>query len=327
MNAKPLNLGCTKDGVPSDDIGFEENESIRFNSTLFSVLIANYNNGQYLEECLQSIFAQTYKNWEIVIVDDASTDDSNNIYEKFSDDERVTVIVNRKNKGCGYTKRKCVEIARGEICGFVDADDALSHDALELMIRYHLDNPGFSIIYSTHYVCDQNLTPKEIADYVGQIPNHSKSCWTLRPVISHFASFKRVNYLNTKGISPIYHKAADKDLYYKLEDTGPVLFIDKPLYFYRHHLNSISLNQHATAAYQYELMAKAMVALRHNNKSILEQMPYTKDALTKGILYVALKEFRNKHLCSASKLFFQSSYFSPITSLKLIISRIFNTWK
>jgi glycosyltransferase involved in cell wall biosynthesis len=64
----------------------EENKLAKSGNLLFSVLIANYNNGLYLEECLRSIFAQTYTNWEIVIVDDASTDNSSNIYEKFIED-------------------------------------------------------------------------------------------------------------------------------------------------------------------------------------------------------------------------------------------------
>ena len=50
---------------------------------LFSVLVANYNNGRYLEECLKSIFNQTYKNWEIIIVDDFSTDNSHDVYKKY----------------------------------------------------------------------------------------------------------------------------------------------------------------------------------------------------------------------------------------------------
>ncbi|MBE0639808.1 MAG: glycosyltransferase family 2 protein, partial [Bacteroidales bacterium] len=84
---------------------------------LFSALIANYNNGQYLEECLQSIFAQTHENWEIVIVDDASTDSSHAVYEKHKSDSRIRILKNDKNRGCGYTKRKCVENAKGDICG------------------------------------------------------------------------------------------------------------------------------------------------------------------------------------------------------------------
>ena len=295
----------------------------KYKNPLFSVLIANFNEGRYLEECLRSIFTQTYTDWEIVIVDDASTDESSNIYKKFANDERLTIIINKKNKGCGYTKRKCVEMAKGEICGFVDADDSISKDALELSVKYHLENPDSSIVYSTHFICDEHLTTQKVADYVGQIPYNMRSWSIKRPVISHFASFKRSKYLNTSGISPVYKKAADKDLYYKLEDTGPVLFIDKPLYYYRHHSKSISLNQNALVAYQYELMAKAMEMLRHNlSKSILKKTPYTKAELTKGIIHVALQEFKNKNYYTMSKLFFKSLRFDPLTSINFFLDNI-----
>lgn len=302
---------------------FKVSKSSKYYHPLFSVLIANFNGGRYLEECLRSIIAQTYTNLEIVLVDDASTDKSSDIYKKFTNDERFTLIINSKNKGCGYTKKKCVEMAKGEICGFVDADDAITNDALELSVKYHLENIDLSIVYSTHYICDENLTIQKVADYVGQIPYDMKSWSIERPVISHFASFKRSKYLNTSGISPVYKKAADKDLYYKLEDTGPVLFIDKPLYYYRHHSKSISLNQNALVAYQYELMAKAMVMLRHNlSKSILKKTPYTKAELTKGIIHVALQESKNKNFFNMSKLFFKSLRFDPLTSIKLFLDNV-----
>jgi glycosyltransferase involved in cell wall biosynthesis len=286
---------------------------------LFSVLIANYNNGKYLEECLASIFAQTYKNWEIIIVDDASTDSSREIYSKYLDNNNIHVFYNKKNKGVGYTKRKCAENAKGEICGFVDPDDIISSDALELMTKAHQDFPGMSIIYSTHFICDKTLKPLQIADYVGQIPLNEKSWSVKRPIISQFATFKRSKYLNTKGISGIFKKAADKDLYYKLEETGPVMFIDKPLYYYRHHENSISLNNNGSAAYQYELMAKAMIVLRHNkSRAVIEKMPHSRDELAKGIMIVIVTEAGKLKILSATKLLFQLIYFSPLSILWII---------
>lgn len=294
--------------------------STKHEAPLFSVLIANYNNGKYLEQCLSSIMAQTYTDWEIVIVDDASTDNSSDIYEKFIDDKRFTIVLNRKNEGCGYTKRKCVEMAQGDICGFVDADDALAENALEILIKHHRDNPDFSIIYSTHYICDEHLMPQKIADYVGQIPENCKSWSIARPVISHFATFKRSKYLTTEGISPIYRKAADKDLYYKLEFTGPVLFVNKPLYYYRQHANNISLNENSIVAYQYELMAKAMVMLRHNIPQVaLKQIPYSKSELTKGILRVVSQQSKDRRLISAFKLIVAALYFGPVTSTTFIV--------
>ena len=67
---------------------------------LFSILIANYNNGRYLQEAIDSVLAQTYTNWEVVIVDDKSTDNSFEIYEKYKDDPRFHVCFNDVNRGC-----------------------------------------------------------------------------------------------------------------------------------------------------------------------------------------------------------------------------------
>ena len=74
---------------------------------LFSVLIANYNNGKYLMEAIESVRQQTYTNWEIILVDDASTDNSKDIYRELENDSRIHIFYNEQNKGCGYTKRRC----------------------------------------------------------------------------------------------------------------------------------------------------------------------------------------------------------------------------
>jgi glycosyltransferase involved in cell wall biosynthesis len=207
---------------------------------LFSVLVANYNNGQYLEDCLQSIFAQTYRNWEIVIVDDASTDNSPDIYNKFSKHPAIKIFTNDKNEGCGFTKRECVKHANGEICGFVDADDALLPEALEIMVKAHLDYPACSIISSKFYYVDMNLNNREEGDIGESIPNGHSYLTYGKWAITHFATFKRDYYNLTEGINPKFRTAVDQDLYFKLEESGRPLFIDQFLYLYRITPQSIS---------------------------------------------------------------------------------------
>ncbi len=100
----------------------------------FSILIANYNNGKYLEEALQSVFQQTCTDWEIVLVDDCSTDGlSEQIYAQYADDNRIHIYRNEKNMGCGYTKRRCAELATGKWCVYLDPDDMLRRDALSIV--------------------------------------------------------------------------------------------------------------------------------------------------------------------------------------------------
>ena len=74
---------------------------------LFSLLIANYNNGKYFEMCYKSIVNQVFERWEVIIVDDASTDDSVKIIKNIiSNDKRFKFYENDRNYGCGYTKRR-----------------------------------------------------------------------------------------------------------------------------------------------------------------------------------------------------------------------------
>ena len=115
---------------------------------LFSVLIANYNNGQYIKEAIESVKAQDYNNWEIIIVDDASIDNSKDIYNEYSNDNRIKIYYNYENKGVTYSKWKCLEYAKGDICGFLDADDTIQPHALSLMISEHLKDEDISIISS-----------------------------------------------------------------------------------------------------------------------------------------------------------------------------------
>ncbi|MFZ4771896.1 MAG: glycosyltransferase family 2 protein, partial [Ferruginibacter sp.] len=125
---------------------------------LFSILIANYNNGRFFKDCYDSIIAQTYDNWEVIIVDDQSTDDSIAIISGLiKDDKRFKLFENEQNKGCGFTKRRCAELAAGDICGFLDPDDALMPDALALMMDAHQQNKELALVHSTFYFCDEFL--------------------------------------------------------------------------------------------------------------------------------------------------------------------------
>ena len=201
------------------------------NQPLFSVLIANYNNGKYLMDAIESVRQQTYANWEIILVDDASTDNSRELYKELEKDERIHIYYNEQNHGCGYTKRRCAELANGEICGFLDPDDALTKNALDIMVGEHVGRVDVSMVYSRYYVCDANLNIKSISKHQREIKTSFLE--ERRGAISHFVSFKRDKYNTSEGINPMVLRAVDYELYFRLEEVGETLFVDVPLYFYR----------------------------------------------------------------------------------------------
>lgn len=205
-----------------------------------SILIANYNNGKYFKDCYESIISQTYVNWEVIIVDDCSTDDSvDTIKELIKDDERFKLFENEINRGCGFTKRKCVELASGDLCGFLDPDDALVPSSLESSIGEFEKNTKIIATYSQLVFCDEKLNPKDIFSKIKQVYNH-KYFFNTPIQISALFIFKREAYLKTSGINPNLKNAVDQDLYLKLLEIGDAKFIEEVLYKYRLHSNGIS---------------------------------------------------------------------------------------
>lgn len=199
----------------------------------FSILIANLNNGKYLREAIQSVLQQTYQDFEIIIVDDGSIDNSRYILDEFSKDERIKIEFLTVNHGQGYTKRRLIELSSGDILGYLDSDDALVNNALEIMYDAHRMNPDASLIYSQNYVCDENLKIKFINSETQQIENSylEGKEYSVFP----FATFKRNALIKIELWNFGDRRAMDQDLYYKLEEVGSLIFIKHPLYFYRRH--------------------------------------------------------------------------------------------
>lgn len=214
----------------------------------FSILIANFNNGKYFKECYETIINQTYKNWEVIIVDDASTDDSLMvILNTIKSDQRFKLFQNKENKGCGYTKMKCIEYATGDICAFLDPDDALYSNALELSVRAFDKNHNIIATYSNMMLCDEYLGAQKIFGNIKQIYNN-RYFFNCPIQLSHFFCFCRKTYLKTEGINPKLKNAVDQDLYLKVLEMGNALFIKEVLYKYRIHKNGISQDRSKQSA-------------------------------------------------------------------------------
>lgn len=218
---------------------------------LFSILIANYNNGKYFQDCYNSIVDQTYKDWEAIIVDDRSTDDSIELISAIiKNDVRFKLITNEENKGCGYTKHRSAELANGEIAGFLDPDDTITADALELMIEAHRKNPDVSLVHSNFYFCNEFLEHTSLFDRAKSVQVNERFI-NLNASVTAFSTFKMISYKETPGIDSTLLRAVDQDLYLKLSESGPFYFLDRPIYNYRIHNKGISASKTGEAFYWY----------------------------------------------------------------------------
>ena len=100
------------------------------------IIVPNYNKAEFLEEAINSVITQTYKNWHLYIVDDYSNDDSTKVIKKFLNLENVTVIKLYKNKGPSFCRNYAMRISKAKYISFIDSDDTWLSDKLEKQIIF-----------------------------------------------------------------------------------------------------------------------------------------------------------------------------------------------
>lgn len=131
------------------------------NQTLISVIIPVYNVEEYLRECVDSVLKQTYKNLEIILVDDGSTDSSGKICDEYAEkDSRITVI-HKKNEGPSKTRNTGLENANGKYIYFLDSDDYITEDAIETLVLTAESNQADLVFFDAFSFSDDGSDVKQ----------------------------------------------------------------------------------------------------------------------------------------------------------------------
>lgn len=110
-----------------------------------SVITPVYNGERYLGEAIESVLRQTYRDWELIVVDDGSVDRSGAILDCFDDNPRLRVIRLEQNKGTATARNAAVTQSDSEFLAFLDADDFADHRRLEIQVRWMVRNPGVAV--------------------------------------------------------------------------------------------------------------------------------------------------------------------------------------
>jgi len=112
-------------------------------SALVSVIISVYNCGEVIDECIDSILAQSYTKWECIICDDFSTYDTYDVIRRYQTDNRFTILRNEKNMGQSMSRNRCLEYCKGEYVLFQDADDVSEKDRMQRLLYSFEEEIGF----------------------------------------------------------------------------------------------------------------------------------------------------------------------------------------
>ena len=107
---------------------------------LVSVIMPSYNTAQYIGKSIESVIGQTYPHWELIIVDDCSTDDTDSVVANYLSDERIHYLKNEKNSGAAISRNYALREAKGKWVAFLDSDDLWLPEKLETQIAFMLEN-------------------------------------------------------------------------------------------------------------------------------------------------------------------------------------------
>lgn len=205
---------------------------------LVSIITPNYNCEKFIVETIESVINQTYKNWEMIIIDDCSSDNSITIAINYTKkDKRIKVIQNEKNMGAALCRNKAIEMAKGEFIAFLDSDDVWLPNKLQKQVAFMINNDA-DFSFSEYYLMDENskslfLTSKVIKrlTYNRMLFHTFTGCLTVM-----YSQLKLGKYFG-----PDVKNCNDKALFLKiLKKSKKALSISEPLAKYRIRKNSIS---------------------------------------------------------------------------------------
>ncbi len=293
-------------------------------SPLVSIIVASYNNEQYLDDMIQSVINQTYTNWELIITDDASPDNSNKIIEKYLTDKRIKLFKHDENKGAGAAFKTCTDNVKGEIVAMLGADDALKPEALEVLVNEYKKKPDAAMIIGGLEHTDENLCTIDKQTIFGNLPNGVNSILENGYALG-WDTFKIDYYKKTEGFTEEQKRAVDQDLYFKMEEVGKIYFIEKCLYLYRENENGISQSNNWLLALKHKINAieKAIKRRGLRKRNIKVCNKYKHDFY----LNSAIVQKKSKKYFEAVINVFKTFYLKPEKDIYLKLNILFKPLK
>ncbi|WP_126244190.1 glycosyltransferase [Chitinophaga rhizosphaerae] len=209
---------------------------------LISIVLPCYNAGEFLQDCLNSIFSQSYPHFELIIVNDGSTDETKEIILR-NEDERIRLVENPENQGIVKSLNKGIKLAKGAFIARIDADDLMHEHRLRKQLSFLLspENQDVGIVGSNHYVIDKIGMPVSRSQYP-LTDADIRACMIFRNPISHPSVLIRSECLKKNRYRVKYRHNEDFNLWTRISKQYRLANIPECLTYYRIHDANVSRN-------------------------------------------------------------------------------------
>jgi glycosyltransferase involved in cell wall biosynthesis len=203
-----------------------------------TIVIPTYNREQYLSTAIESVLSQTMKDFELIIWDDGSTDDSLEIAHYYAQQDSRVQTVSAPHQGQTKSLKDAFATAKGKYLGWVDSDDILALSALEETTKILDIHPEVGLVYTDYQVIDDNNQVRRYG-YRCQM-SYSKEKLLTDFMTFHFRLMRQSVYEQVGGLDESFERAQDYDLCLRLSEITNFYQLKHPLYYYRSHANSVS---------------------------------------------------------------------------------------
>lgn len=242
-------------------------------AALVSVIVPTYNYARFLGAMLESAFAQSYRNTEVIVVDDGSTDNTVEVLRNFLSDQRLKVHA-QSNQGCIPAMNNGFRVSTGEFIAFCGSDDLWNRDHLQRLMDGFAQHPEAGLIYDNGaYFNDRNgedeglVIPREVAEKLTARPNTLEDVFK-KNWITNCTFLVRRQVLEQTGLfDPNVYMTGDLHLIYRIAARWPIYFVDYVGARIRMHGNNMThVNRH------YEYGVKCLEDIRDNHPAVYEKI-------------------------------------------------------
>lgn len=293
----------------------------------FSIICPIYNSSEYLEQCLASMLKQTYDDYEILLIDDGSTDSSLNICKKYAKDFENVKLFSKINEGPFLTRQFGIKKAIGDYLLFVDSDDLLVDNALEILNNIIIMHKTAELIifrYKRFPSCkinsfdDNVIYNKKIISGAKEIFNylffHNKNSELVRKCIKRSSALLSLNE-NITSTSLLAEDLLQSVLFYPFVKS--CILIDDELYLYRTNFKSLTHKKNKISAFGEYLCYKQIFTFLSTKFVFNIEEKHALLNEIKGKLMAYLYTFNNDKLKSATKEYW-NVYNDPFVSNNII---------
>ena len=249
---------------------------------LVSIIVPVYNVELYIRECIDSLICQTYKNIEIIIVDDGSTDSSKTICDEFAKKDDRVIVLHKDNGGLSDARNFGMKYAKGDYISFVDSDD-------------FVDNKFISFLMEKMIKFNANISACSFVDYYSD--NH-KVLKCKKNIEKYYSKEEAFKYLNIEGYfsDSVCNKLFRRDLFEEIKFPVSKKYEDRRT-IYKLIEKSENICYSSTPLYYYRQREKSIIHETSNDAELIEATKEIYDFISKK--YISLKKYATQHLLFA----------------------------